>query len=668
MISALHPSAIRHFAAALTGAFLSCAGIGLAETTSVQLILDCSGSMWNKLGDGRYRIDAAKQVLSEFIATAPEKEGLHIGLRLYGSKVSHRDSAACEDTWLAVPVEGFQRAEMLRLVKEARAIGATPLALSLNAAADDLTKPGKKQVIVFTDGEESCGGDVAAALAKLKSDGIDADVRIIGIGLPKAVAERFATLAPIENADSAVRLAEALKNAAAVTMAAPAAPMVKKEKVSVKIMKNGEPAGGGAVRLSGTDAALFDLVKTEEPGVWSGELAPGVYTATVAPSGRKFTDLIVVRDTENAFELDITELPKVNVEVLSEEVVAVRDFAVSFAGANGTGDQYIIIAPVGSSDPSEPNLRDAIGKEATLTLTAPDTPGMYEARFTVRGKDSRQIVCGRSKPFEVKPPQVVLEMPATVASSTPITVKYKANVQNGDWIGWTKAGAEDGAYQLYVRPTAETDKVEVSAPAEPGDYEMRYATDGSIKPFARKAFKVEAAAFSLEAPESAAAGTHVKIAWKAPVVSNLYVTIVPKGAEVGAYNEYARLHVAENPVNLQAPRKSGEMEIRIMDEVQNKLLFSRPIRLTDLKASVSGPQEASPGASITVTWTGPNGDGDFITIAKAGSPKDAYLDYDYTRNADPAAQLTTPEEAGEYEIRYTTQDSQVIAQQPLRIK
>ncbi len=143
--------------------FLAACTVASAEPTSVELILDCSGSMWNKLSDGRYRIDAAKQVLSEFIATAPEKEDLHIGLRLYGSKVSHRESGACEDTVLVVPMEGFQRTEMLRLVKEARAIGATPLALSLNAAADDFTKPGKKQVIVFTDGEESCGGDVAAA-------------------------------------------------------------------------------------------------------------------------------------------------------------------------------------------------------------------------------------------------------------------------------------------------------------------------------------------------------------------------------------------------------------------------------------------------------------------------------------------------------------------------
>lgn len=648
--------------------FLAACTVASAEPTSVELILDCSGSMWNKLSDGRYRIDAAKQVLSEFIATAPEKDDLHIGLRLYGSKVSHRESGACEDTVLVVPMEGFQRTEMLRLVKEARAIGATPLALSLNAAADDFTKPGKKQVIVFTDGEESCGGDVAAALAKLKADGIDADVRIIGIGLPKAVAERFATLAPIENADSAVKLAEALKNATATTLTPPAAPVVKKEKVTVRVMKNGEPASDVEVRMTNAGSALFDLKKSEEPGIWTAELAPGVYTATVSPSERKFTELAVARNTENLFELDITELPKVDVQVLSEEVVAVRDFTVSFAGANGAGDQYIIIAPVGTSDSAEPNLRDALGKEATMTITAPDTPGMYEARFTVRGKDYHQVVCGRSKPFEVKPPQVVLDLPATVPTSTPVVVKYDAQVQNGDWIGWVKAGAEDGAYVLYVRPSADTDKVEITAPAEPGAYEMRYATDGSVKPFARKAFKVEAADFSIDAPETAAAGSHVKMSWKAPAVNNLYITIVPKGAEIGAYNEYARLHVAENPLHLQAPRKSGEMEIRIMDEGQNKLLYTRPIKLTELKGTVSGPAEAAVSTHISVTWTGPNGDGDFITIVKKGSPDDAYLDYAYTRNADPAANLATPEQPGDYEIRYTTQDSKVIARQPLRIK
>ncbi|SKA86666.1 Ca-activated chloride channel family protein [Prosthecobacter debontii] len=638
-----------------------------AEPTSVELILDCSGSMWNKLSDGRYRIDAAKQVLSEFIATAPEKEDLHIGLRLYGSKVSHREPGACEDTVLVVPMEGFQRAEMLRLVKDARAIGATPLAISLNAAADDFTKPGKKQVIVFTDGEESCGGDVTAALARLKADGIDADVRIIGIGLPKVVAERFAVLAPIENADSVVKLAEALKNATSATMAAPAAPVVKKEKVTVRVTKNGEPWSEGDLSLLRTDKAVFQLTKSEEPGTWVGELAPGLYSATVSPSGRVFTDLGVAVGADNTFVLDVTEMPKVTVEVPNEEISLVQEFTVIFSGANGVGEQYIIIAPVGAPDSAEPNLRDAIGKENTMSVIAPENPGMYEARFTVRGKDYRQVICGRSKPFEVKAPVVGLELPATVSASSPITVKYKAPVQNNDWIGWVKAGAADGAYESYVRPSVDAERVQINAPAEPGEYEMRYANDASHRPFARKAFKVEAASLALEAPESAMAGTLVKIIWKAPALAHLYITIVDKREGEGAYNRYIRLD-GGNPMQLQAPRKAGDMEIRINDEQQGKVLFRRPIKLTDMKATVKGPSEVAANAAIPIEWTGPQGEGDYVTITKPGAEDSAYLSYHEVPGAGATVDITAPEEPGEYELRYVTQESQVIARQPIRVK
>jgi Ca-activated chloride channel family protein len=653
--------------------FILCFGLFTAtlkaESTSVELILDCSGSMWNKLSDGRYRIDAAKQVLSEFIATAPQKEDLHIGLRLYGSKVSHREPGACEDTVLVLPMEGFERTQMLQLVKEARAIGATPLAISLNAAADDFTKPGKKQVIVFTDGEESCGGDVAAALAKLKSSGIDADVRIIGIGLPKAVAERFAVLAPVENADSVVKLAEALKNAMATTVAAPAAPIVEKEKVTVRVMKNGEPFSDGDVSLAGTDKTEVKFTKGEEPGAWTAELVPGLYTATVAAAGRQFPDLGVARGADNTFILDVTELPNVIIEIPNEEISVFQEFTLLFKGANGVGDQYIILAPVGSPDSALPNIRDAIGKEATMTMQAPDLPGMYEARFTQKGADYQNVVCGRSAPFEVKMPKVTLELPAVAKASMPITVKFKAAVQNGDWIGWVKAGAADGDYALYVRPNEQSDQVVINAPADAGDYEMRYSHDAAITPFARRAFKVESSAMALEAPETAMAGSYLDVGWKgAPALDHIYITIVEKGSGAAAYNDFQRLGSGQSPLKIQAPRKAGDMEIRINDEQQNKVLFSRPVHITEMKASVAGPAEAAAQSTLDIQWSGPAGGGDYVTLVKASAGDAEYLNYFYTKDAQDKMPLMAPDEAGEYELRYVTGDNQVLARQAVKVK
>lgn len=97
-----------------------------AEEASIGLILDCSASMWSKLEDGRYRIDAAKEVLVNFLSTTPNREGLNVGLRIYGSQTPFSKSGACEDSILVVPVEGFERKRMIQEIRKARAIGATP--------------------------------------------------------------------------------------------------------------------------------------------------------------------------------------------------------------------------------------------------------------------------------------------------------------------------------------------------------------------------------------------------------------------------------------------------------------------------------------------------------------------------------------------------------------
>src|SRR5450432_636056 len=127
--------------------------------TEIELILDASGSMWNKLEDGRFRIDAAKQVLTEFISETPARPDLRIGLRIYGAKVHYSKPGACEDSELVAPIAPLDRPRLLAAVREARAIGATPLAHSLELAAQDFHEAGRKKVLICTDGEESCGGD-----------------------------------------------------------------------------------------------------------------------------------------------------------------------------------------------------------------------------------------------------------------------------------------------------------------------------------------------------------------------------------------------------------------------------------------------------------------------------------------------------------------------------
>ncbi|MEZ4607495.1 MAG: hypothetical protein R2865_12050 [Deinococcales bacterium] len=63
-----------------------------------------------------------------------------------------------------------------------RRFAGTPIAASLAQVANDLASAqGSKTVILITDGEESCEGDVEAEILALRSQDIDVILNIIGL-------------------------------------------------------------------------------------------------------------------------------------------------------------------------------------------------------------------------------------------------------------------------------------------------------------------------------------------------------------------------------------------------------------------------------------------------------------------------------------------------------
>ena len=161
----------------------------LAAEAHVELILDASGSMYNKLDDGRYRITAAKEALEAFLDGLPSGD-LHVGLRVYGSRLASDAPGACRDSQLVVPLRGVDREGLKTAVRQTRARGKTPIAYSLEQAAADFPADAERCLVVLvTDGEEVCDGDVRAAAARLAERQCELDLRIIGFDLtPEAVA------------------------------------------------------------------------------------------------------------------------------------------------------------------------------------------------------------------------------------------------------------------------------------------------------------------------------------------------------------------------------------------------------------------------------------------------------------------------------------------------
>jgi hypothetical protein len=167
-------------------------GPGAADAVpAIEVVFDASGSMGAPLADGTPRIDAARQVVRELVGSLLP-EGTPFALRAYG----HVRPTAC-DTRLEVPLAPLDRAAAARAIDaiQPKLLSGTPLAASIEAAAGDLARAtGPKIVLLITDGEESCGGDVEAAVRTLSADP-SVRLSIVGFALGADVAvaagERF---------------------------------------------------------------------------------------------------------------------------------------------------------------------------------------------------------------------------------------------------------------------------------------------------------------------------------------------------------------------------------------------------------------------------------------------------------------------------------------------
>ena len=151
---------------------------GAKSGGAIEIILDASGSMLQKLGTER-RIDIAKRTLTK-LTSSTIPAGTPFAFRVFGREVD-----SCQ-TDLDVPVAPLNPAAVgQRIAALVAKNGAkTPIGASLDKAADDLKSvTGEKLIVLVTDGEETCGGDPAAAIERLRKAGVGTRVSIVGFAL-----------------------------------------------------------------------------------------------------------------------------------------------------------------------------------------------------------------------------------------------------------------------------------------------------------------------------------------------------------------------------------------------------------------------------------------------------------------------------------------------------
>lgn len=167
---------------------------------------------------------------------------------------------------------------------------------------------------------------------------------------------------------------------------------------------------------------------------------------------------------------------------------------------------------------------------------------------------------------------------------------------------------------------------------------------------------------TISGPESAVAGATVPVEWSGPDGKGDYISVsVPDERGYATYT-YTR---DGSPLQLKMPAQPGSYELRYIRSDGNAVLATRPITVTEVTASLDTAETAPAGATLPVTWDGPDYKGDYIDIAAVGET--GYVNYVYTRNGTPG-ELVMPPEPGSYVIRYVmAQDRRVLASRPVEV-
>jgi Mg-chelatase subunit ChlD len=169
-------------------------GTHSAASESIALLLDASGSMLQKI-KGRQKIDIARGELDHLVREVIP-EATPVTLRVYGQ--GGRGSCRSD---LMMPLAALDRQKAEAIVSTIRSTdGArTATAASLHAAAEDLAAAkGAKRVILITDGEENCKGNVEMEIAALHKQGFDVELDVVGFAIDSpAVGKTFARWAKL---------------------------------------------------------------------------------------------------------------------------------------------------------------------------------------------------------------------------------------------------------------------------------------------------------------------------------------------------------------------------------------------------------------------------------------------------------------------------------------
>eukprot|EP00903_Cladosiphon_okamuranus_P004081 g4079.t1 len=621
--------------------------------------------MWGQI-KGKAKIEIAREVVGNLVQTLPAETEL--GLMAYG----HRRKGDCADIELLIPVGKVDRSAFVKTVEDIMPKGMTPITASLEMAAEGLGyKEQKATVILVSDGLETCDADPCAAAKKLEELGVDFTAHVIAFDLKPEETEKLRCIADSTGGKFfPASDAESLKDALDLAVGATAMKEEPKEE-EARAAKLIAPESA----VAGTDIEVS----------WEVEQKDGDYV-TIAKAGAKDSENFGYAYTKNktstklgtlitAGEAEVRYVSGGNNKILARHPITLTEFEISLeapaeaiAGSRveikwqgpGYDSDFITIVPKGTED----------GKYAKWAYTKSGNPAKVEAPYETGEAEIRymneqgNIVLAR-KPISIVEGDITMKAAGEAVAGTAVSIEWTGPDNSGDFITIVPKDTEDGKYAKWAYTSAGS-PLEVAAPYETGEAEIRYMNETGNIVLARIPLVVTEGTITLKSAEEAVAGATVSIEWTGPDNKGDFITIVPKDTEDGKYEKWAYTSSGK-PAKVIATNTVGPAEIRYMNETGNRVLARTAIRITAPEITLKSAPQAIAGEKVSIEWTGPDNRGDFLTIVPKGTEDGKYEKWAYTGSGAPATVVAT-ETVGEAEIRYMNEDgNRVLARAPITI-
>jgi Ca-activated chloride channel family protein len=161
---------------------------------------------------------------------------------------------------------------------------------------------------------------------------------------------------------------------------------------------------------------------------------------------------------------------------------------------------------------------------------------------------------------------------------------------------------------------------------------------------------------TLTAPASAPAGSVVRVAFEGPHEEFDYIRILD--AEGKSRSEAA---VSNEPfVDIRLPFAIGAYEV-IYSYKSVEVIAQKPLAVTEAVVSLTAPDSAPAGSAITIEWSGPAAEYDYINLVNAAGERVAEAK---VGDASPAS-LRLPFKTGNFTLNYMFQSNDIIFSRPI---